>query len=381
MQTANRLHRLPSYLFAELEAKAAELRKRGIDLINLGIADPDLPPPGFLKEAIKNHLDDPDAHRYPSSRGDVEVRKAVARWFLKRFEVELDPEREVVITLGSKGGLADLSRALVNPRDSVAVPDPGYPVYHGAGAILNDANPLNLALTPQTSFLPDLKEAEGASILFLNYPNNPTGAIALESFYRQAADFSESHPETLVVWDAAYCEMTFDNYCTPSLISYTRKAVELHSLSKMMNCTGYRVGFAVGEAEALEAMVRIKTQVDSGTQVFIQRAMADALEHYQGSFPPEEIMNSHKLYGKRKKFVEEAFRSIDGIQQVYPSPATFFIWAKVNDDLEFVEKALEKGVILTPGRGFGERGRGYIRTAVTAPDDRIEEALERLCRL
>lgn len=380
MKTANRLDLLPPYLFAELESKAASLRARGIDLVDLGIADPDLRPPAFLLEAVRKHLDDPDAHQYPTSRGDPDVRRAVARWFLGRFGVELDPAREIVITLGSKEGLADLARAVVDPGDRVGVPDPGYPVYAGAGAALNNALAVPVPLNADRDFLPDLQQIDNIRLLFLNYPNNPTGAVAPEAFYRETAQFAEEYPETLIAWDAAYCELSFAGFRPPSLLQFTRRAVELHSLSKMMNCTGYRIGFAVGDPEVLDALVRVKTQVDSGAPVFIQRAMAESLERYNGVNPPIEAAQSHSEYGRRKAMLENGLAEIEGVKQVYASPATFFVWAEVDNDTAFVDMALEKGVILTPGRGFGQQGKGFVRATVTRPGEQIEEALQRLRR-
>lgn len=377
---ADRIRRIPPYLFAGLEEKAAALRARGMDLIDLGIADPDLPPPPFLVEAVRRHLDDPDAHRYPTSRGDPGVREAVARWFEGRFGVTLDPAREIAVLIGAKEGLANLARAFVNPGDPVSVPDPAYPVYANGGAILNDGEPRPLPLDPERGFLPDLERAAGARLLYLNYPNNPTGAVAPESFYRETAGFAEAHPETLVVWDAAYCELVFGGFRPPSLLAFTRRAVELHSLSKMMNCTGYRVGFAVGDGEVINALVKVKTQLDSGAPVFLQRAMAEALGRYEGVDPPGEAKNSHEEYGRRKRLLEEGLADVEGVLRVYRSPATFFVWARVENDAAFVERALEAGVILTPGRGFGPGGEGYVRAAVTAPKERIEEALARLRR-
>ncbi len=378
MNRAKRIDNIPPYLFAGLEERATRLRAEGIDLIDLGIADPDLKPPDFLRDALIRHLDDHDAHRYPTSRGDGEVRAAVCRWFEGRFGSSLDPESEVAITIGAKEALANLARGYVNPGDEVGVPDPAYPVYANGAAILNDGAPRFLRLDPERGFLPDLGEAEGVRLLYLNYPNNPTGAVAPESFYRNVADFAESNQETLVIWDAAYCELCFDGFRPPSILNYTRRAVEMHSLSKMMNCTGYRIGFAAGDGEAIETLVKVKTQLDSGAPVFIQRAMAEALDHYKGADPPEEALRSRNEYGERKRMMEEGLAEVSGVIKVHRSPATFFIWAEVEDDMEFVERAIEKGVILTPGRGFGASGEGFVRVAVTSPGERIAEAVERL---
>lgn len=381
MKTADRLTRIPPYLFAGLEAKASELKAKGVDLIDLGIADPDLPPAPFLKEAVIKHLDDKDAHRYPTSAGDPKVREQIATWFKGRFGVDVDPAKEIAVIIGGKEGLANLSRAYVNPGDEVGAPDPGYPVYANGAAILNDGVPRHLPLIPENDFLPTLNTAIGVKLLYLNYPNNPTGAIAKEKFYREVARFADEHTETLVAWDAAYCELAFGDFKPPSILNFTRNAVEFHSLSKMMNVTGYRIGFAVGHEDVIKSLVKVKTQLDSGAPVFIQRAMADALSRYDGVNPPAEAKTSHDEYGRRKKLLEEGLVFVPGIERIYGSPATFFVWAKVDDDVRFVEKAMEAGVILTPGRGFGESGRGFVRAAVTAPSERIEQALERLKKL
>lgn len=378
MQLSERLKRIPPYLFAGLEAKAAELSARGVDMIDLGIADPDLSPPQWLSESVARHLTDKGAHQYPSSQGDMGVREQIATWMHGRFGVELDPGSEICVTIGAKEALANVARAVVNPGDLVGAPDPGYPVYGNGAAILNDAQAQPLPLLPENGFLPMLERAAGTSLLYLNYPNNPTGVVAPESFYRQAAQFAEEHPETLLAWDAAYCELAFGGEKPPSILQFTRKALEFHSLSKMMNVTGYRIGFVAGDREAIAALVKVKTQLDSGAPLFIQRAMSDALSRYNGSEPPAEAKRSHEEYGRRKKLLEQGFAQVGGIEEVYASSATFFTWARVADDVAFVERALEKGVILTPGRGFGQTGKGFVRAAVTAPMDRIEEAVERL---
>jgi len=381
MKFAERITRIPPYLFAGLEEKASLLRNRGVDLVDLGIADPDLKPPSFLKEAVIKHLADDDAHKYPTSKGDPAVREAIARWFQGRFGVSLDPASEIAVVIGGKEGLANLSRAIINPGEIVAAPDPGYPVYANGAAILNDGIARYLPLTPERGFLPDLKQAEGSRLLFLNYPNNPTGVVAPESFYREAAEFAENHPETLVVWDAAYCELNFAGERPPSILQFSRKTVEIHSLSKMMNVTGFRIGFAVGDPEVISALVKVKTQLDSGAPVFIQRAMAEALGRYDGANPPEEAVRSHQEYGRRKRVLELGLQNVSAVKQIYESTATFFTWMKVDDDVDFVEKAMEAGVILTPGRGFGASGKGFVRAAVTAPLERIELAVDRLAKM
>jgi LL-diaminopimelate aminotransferase len=377
MKFADRYTSLPPYLFAGLERKAAQLKAQGVDIIHLGIGDPDLPPPDFFVAALHRHLADPDAHLYPTSQGDPLVRKSIAQWFAGRFGVDLDPDREICVLIGAKEGLANFSRIVANPGDRVACPDPAYPVYAQGGALLNDAVPVFLPLDPDKGFLPDLQQAEGCRLVFLNYPNNPTGATAPESFFQSVADFTESHPETVMVHDAAYSEMTFGGYQAPSILQYTRQAVEFHSMSKLFNATGYRIGFAAGNPELIAALAALKAQLDSGAPVFIQRAMADGLARYEGATPPPEVRANLAEYERRRLLVEEKLEALGW--RVLHSQATFYVWAKVGDDeMAVVESAMAKGVILTPGRGFGKSGQGYVRLALSQPYERLEEAMGRL---
>ncbi|MCX6641405.1 MAG: aminotransferase class I/II-fold pyridoxal phosphate-dependent enzyme [bacterium] len=380
MNFANRYLALPPYLFAGLERKAAALRARGVDLIDLGIGDPDLPPPDFFMNALHEHLQDEDAHFYPSSQGDADVRKKVARWFRGRFGVELDPDDEICILIGAKEGLANFSRVLVNPGDRVGVPDPGYPVYSQAAALLNDAIPIALPLQPGKDFIPDLTKAIGCRILFLNYPNNPTGATAPSEFFISVADFCEAHPETVVIHDAAYSEMTFGGYRAPSLLQFTRNTIEFFSMSKLFNATGFRIGFAVGKPELIKALASLKAQLDSGAPLFIQRAMAEGLSRYNGADPPPEVRSNLDEYARRRKLVEDKLMGFGWV--VVKSQATFYVWAKVGDEeFKVIDAAMEKGVILTPGRGFGKNGIGYVRLALSQPYHRLEEAMNRLSTL
>lgn len=380
MKLANRYLSLPPYLFAGLEKKASQLRARGVDLIHCGIGDPDLPPPEFFVESLRRHLDDPDAHLYPTSQGDPQVRQEIARWFAGRFGVELDPTSEICVLIGAKEGLANFSRLAAGPGDRVACPDPAYPVYAQAGALLNDASPVFMPLDPERGFIPDLAQAEGCRLAFLNYPNNPTGATAPEGFFQQVAEFTEAHPDMVMVHDAAYSEMTFGGYKAPSILQYTRRAVEFHSMSKLFNATGYRVGFAVGNPELITALAALKAQLDSGAPVFIQRAMAEGLARYQGAEPPPEVQANLAEYQRRRLLVEEKLDALGW--EVLHSQATFYVWARVGEDeMETVDAALAKGVILTPGRGFGRSGKGYVRLALSQPYARLEEAMERLKNL
>jgi LL-diaminopimelate aminotransferase len=379
-QYSDRLKNLPPYLFAELEQKVEDRKRKGLLTIDLGIGDPDLQPPAFFVESLKKHLDDPDVHLYPTSRGDTKVREAIARFFAGRYGVELDPASEIAVVIGSKEGLSNLTRAFVNPGDIVAVPSPCYPVYWGAGTILNGGTVRNLLLMPENGMLPDLKKAVGAKLIFLNYPNNPTGAEAPIQFFQDVSAFAHNHPETIIVHDAAYAEMTFGGSRSPSLLQFTRNAIEFHSMSKTLNATGYRIGFAVGNSRLIDGLVRIKTQLDSGAPLFIQRAMAEALERYEGVNPPKEIQDAQEIYGRRRAIFEDGIASLG--YRVHRSKATFYIWFQVRgSDLDFVEKALNRGVVLTPGTGFGEGGKGWVRATMTQPEDKLHKALELISTL
>ncbi|MCL4306335.1 aminotransferase class I/II-fold pyridoxal phosphate-dependent enzyme [bacterium] len=374
---ATRLARLPEYLFADLEKKIAERTAAGRDVINLGIGDPDLPPPESFTRSLQEHASDPDAHFYSSSRGDAGVRREIAKYFKGRFGVELDPDSQVCVVLGGKEGLSSLGRAFVNPGDYVACPSPSYPVYAQGVATLCDGHVRTMPLTKENGFLPDLNMAETTRMLFVNYPNNPTGAIATDLFWHQLADFADTHPTTVVCHDHAYSEMTFGDYVAPSFLQYTQNAVEMHSLSKVFNATGFRIGFCVGRADLISALVRVKSQIDSGAPLMIQRAMADGLAGYRGTQPPNEVVTIRRIYGERRAYTEKALRDL-GLD-VIESPATFYVWARVGDDeLPFVQRALEHDVVVTPGRGFGQEGTGYIRLALTQPLDRIKLAMKRL---
>ena len=380
MNYSTRLNNLPHYLFAKLEDKMVELRSKGVDLINLGIGDPDLQPPDFFKDAIKRHIDDEDAHFYSTARGNAQVRRGIAEWFAGRFGVALDPETEIGVTIGSKEGLANFSRAYVNPGDKVGVPEPGYPVYGNSASIMNDGEVVRVPLLPENKFLPELDKFEGCRLIFVNYPNNPTGAVAGEDFYRKLGEWAEAHPETVVCHDTAYAEMTYGDYTAPSIMQFTREAIEFHSLSKTFNATGYRIGFAVGKKEYIDGLVKVKSQLDSGAPLFVQRAAVDALKTYKGAQAPKEIMEFREIFAKRRIIIEEGLTKLG--YKVFTSPATFYVWFDAGgDDMEFLEKTLSVGVVITPGSGFGEAGKGYARIAVTMPEARLEEALDRLSRM
>jgi len=377
---ARRIERLPLYLFAELEKKIEERRRAGVDIISLGIGDPDLPPPKFIVEAVRKYIDDPSCHGYPTSRGERRIRETIARWMDGRFGVDVDPETQVCVTIGSKEGLSNLSRAYVNPGDKVAATNPGYPVYRQSASLLNDAGNVMLPLLRKNGFLPDLKKVKGCKMFFFGYPNNPTGAIAPGTFWQDVAAFARSHPETIVVSDHAYCEMTYDGYQSPSLLQYTKDAVEFHSMSKVFNMTGYRVGFAVGRADIIAGLVKVKSNLDSGTPMWIQEAMREGLEAYKGNKPPREVSENLSIYKRRRDLMVEGLNKL-GLKAEKPK-GTFYLWVEVGgDEGQFCERALDAGVVVTPGRGFGDSGKGFVRIALTQPEEKLRKCLERLVKV
>ncbi len=376
---ARRTERLPLYIFADLERKVAAKRKAGVDIISLGIGDPDLPPPDFIVDSVREHLKDPACHGYPTSRGEGRIRQAVARWMEGRFGVEVDPESEVCVTVGSKEGLSNLSRAYVNPGEKVAACNPGYPVYRQSASLLNDAENVMLPLTKENGFLPNLDMVKGCRMFFFGYPNNPTGATAPEMFWKSVGMLADARPETVVVSDHAYCEMTYDENRSPSLLQSTRNAVEFHSMSKVFNMTGYRVGFAVGRPNIIAGLEKVKSNLDSGTPLWIQEAMAEGLGRYQGAEPPKEVRENLATYKRRRDLMVTGLRGM-GLQ-LEPPKGTFYLWVHVGgDEGAYCEKALDAGVVLTPGRGFGDAGKGFVRMALTQPEEKLKECLERLAK-
>ncbi len=370
---------LPGYPFAKLERIASERRSRGLPLFDLSIGDPDLSPPLYITEATKKALSDQSSHLYPSSRGNASVRKAIADWYKGRFGVELDPESQVCVLIGGKEGLANFARGIVNPGDIVGVPEPGYPVYGRAGCKLVEGVKRTIELKPENSFLPDLREAEGVKLLYLNYPNNPTGATVSDEFMTKLADFVASDPSMTVAYDMAYCEVTYGRPIR-SLLEYSSNVVEFHSISKMANATGYRVGFAVGDADRIAALVRVKEEIDSGVPLPFQFGLKALLERYDEQHPPAEVTESLDVYRKRR---EQVFDSLEKMGFTpFRSDATFYVWFKVGDDeVEFVNRCADSGVLLTPGSGFGKAGTGWVRISVTAPDETVEQAMHILSNM
>jgi LL-diaminopimelate aminotransferase len=383
-RAAARMARIPPYLFAEIDRKVAARRAAGVDVISLDIGDPDTPTPAAVVEAAAAAVRDPANHRYASYYGLRDLRVAMAGWYERRFGVDLDPDTEVLPTLGSKDGIAHLPTALVNPGDVVLCPDPGYPVYV-TGAIMADAEPYRVPLLEENGFLPDLTaipEAtlQRAKLLWINYPNNPTAAVAPRGFLEEAVAFSRRHGLVLAS-DAPYTEVSFDGYRAPSLLEVPgarQGGLEFHSLSKTYNMTGWRVGMAVGNTELVGLLGQLKTNLDSGIFQAVQRAAIAALTE-----PPELLEQRNALIRRRQLMVRDALATV-GIDVALPR-ATFYLWGRVPDgydSISFAEALLDQvGVNVTPGVGFGPSGEGYFRVSVTASDKRVEQACERLRRL
>src|ERR671914_529807 len=379
MQPSSRLDRLPPYLFAELERKISEKKAAGVDVISLGIGDPDTPTPGPVVEALVGAAKDPGTHRYPSNRGRPELREAFARFYQRRFDVALDPDREIVPALGAKECVFNLNLAFLDPDSIALAADPGYPVYTG-GPLLAGAEAVLMPLVPELGFAPDLAAIGGevarrARLMYLNYPNNPTGAVVPDGLFERAVEFAREH-DVLVVHDASYTETTFDGYVAPSFLATPgakEVGVEVFSLSKGWNMTGWRTAAIVGNADAVEAYWRLKTNIDSGMFEAVQLAAARALD--EG--PPAEMA---ALYQRRRDLVCDALAEI-GVD-VTPPKGTIYIWAPVPqgyDSASYAEHVLEEsGVVVSPGGAYGPNGEGFFRISLTIADERLAEAVERL---
>ncbi len=383
MKPSKRLERIPPYAFAQLERKIAAKREAGVDVISLGIGDPDRPTPPLIVEAMQEAVTEPETHRYPSNRGREDFREAVRDFYERRFDVILDPDREIIPAIGAKEAIFNLNLAFLDPDDYALAADPGYPVYTG-GPWLAGAEPVLMALEPELGFVPDLDRidadvAKRAKLMYLNYPNNPTGAIVPENFFDRVVEFAWEH-DILVVHDNAYSEITFDGYTAPSFLA-TKGAkdvgIEIFSLSKGYNMTGWRCAVAVGNAEALETYWRLKTNIDSGLFEAVQLAGVAALSPEAD----EEVASMNTLYKRRRDQVCEALREI-GVE-VQPPHGTIYVWAPVPDGYEssaaYCEHVLEEAaVVLSPGAIYGPAGEGWFRISLTTPDDRLLEAVQRL---
>lgn len=381
MKENQAMQKLPPYLFARIEKKIEEAREQGVDVISLGIGDPDRPTPPHIIERMEQAIKDPANHQYPSSVGMLRFREAVASWFLDRFGVELDPKSEIVSLLGSKEGIAHISFCFLDPGDVSLVPDPGYPVYN-IGAILAGAEPYQMPLTAENRFLPALEDipqekAKRAKLMFLNYPNNPTGAVADAEFFKKVVEFARYY-DILVCHDHAYSEIAFDGFKPISFLEVEGArsvGIEFHSLSKTFNMTGWRIGWACGNRDAVEVLTRFKSNVDSGVFQAVQEAGIAALEG-----PQDCVEAMRNLYQRRRDVVIEGLNDMGW--RLEPPKGSIYVWAPVPKgytSASFAELVLEKaGVIITPGTGYGDYGEGYFRIALTVEEDRLREALQRM---
>jgi LL-diaminopimelate aminotransferase len=376
---SKRLEALPPYLFAELERKIQAKKAQGVDVISLGIGDPDTPTPGFVIDALADAARDPGTHQYPSNRGRPEFRQGVAEFYERRFGVALDPDTEIIPALGAKECIFNLNLAFLDPGDTALASDPGYPVYTG-GPLLSGAEAVLMPLVPELGFAPDLDAIEdpaSARLMFLNYPNNPTGAVLPDGLFERAIEFAREH-DILVVHDASYTEISFDGYRPPSFLETPGAkdvGVEVFSLSKGYNMTGWRTAAIVGNAEAIDAYWRLKTNIDSGMFDAVQLAAVAALR--DGDETSREMS---AIYQRRRDLVCGALSEI-GVD-VTPPKGTIYVWAPVPDghsSASYCELVLEEsGVVVSPGGAYGQSGEGWFRISLTVPDERLSEAVERM---
>jgi len=379
MRIAKRVEGLPPYLFAELDKRVAAKRAEGADVISLGVGDPDLPTPAHVVEALREAALDPATHRYPSYYGMPELRQAIADYYERRFGVTLDPETEVLPLIGSKEGIAHIATAFVDPGDRALVADPGYPVY-GIGTILAGGEPVSLPLTAERRFLPDYDSVEvppSTTLMWIGYPSNPTAAVAEADTLERTVRFGIDH-DLLVCHDAAYVEITFDGYVAPSILQIPGArdvAVEFGSLSKTYNMTGWRIGYVVGNAEAIRMLGVVKTNVDSGIFDAVQRAGIAAL-----TGPQDHVEQMRAVYQKRRDLIVSTLAEV-GID-IEPPLGSIYVWVPApagKTSVDFAAELLdEAAVVVAPGTGYGPHGEGYIRISLSVPDDRLQEAATRL---
>jgi LL-diaminopimelate aminotransferase len=381
MAMANRVQELPPYLFATISKKIAAKRAAGVDVISFGVGDPDLPTPPHIIDALIEASKQPENHRYPETDGLPELRRAMTGWYERRFGVALDADKEVVPLIGSKEGIGHIPLCFIDPGDLALVPDPGYPVYSVAVEFAGGACHA-VPLHEDRGFLPDLDAipdeiARQAKLLWLNYPNNPTSAVADESFFERAVAFARRY-DIVLVHDLAYSEVSYDEYVPVSLLEIPGAgdvAIEVNSLSKSYNMTGWRIGMAVGNETLIDALTRVKTNLDSGIPQAIQRMAIAALDG------PQDCIDEHnRIYQRRRDKLVDALREI-GLRVITPK-ASLYVWAGLPgaiSSIDFAERVLEQtGVVVTPGVGYGKQGEGYVRLSVTVPDQRLEEGIQRL---
>lgn len=375
---ADRMGELPPYLFARIDELKADKIRSGVDVIDLGVGDPDLPTPDHIVEELCRAARDPANHHYPSYAGMAEYRAAVAGWYRKRFGIDLDPGSEVLALMGSKDGIAHIPEAFVNPGDYVLAPSPGYPVYR-TSTLFAEGRLYEMPLSAENQFIPVLEDIPGdiasaARIMFLNYPNNPTSAVTLPGFFESAVEFAREN-DILIVHDNAYSEISYDGYRAPSFLATDGAmdvAIEMHSLSKTFNMTGWRIGMAVGNASILSGLSRVKSNIDSGVFDAVQRAAIAALNG-----PDASVKDACRIYQERRDVLVKGLREL-GFAVEAPK-ATFYVWMQVEDCMGFAARMLdEAGIVVTPGIGFGQGGDGYVRFALTRTRERIREAIGRM---
>ncbi len=381
---SKKVQSLPPYLFLEIDKAKRQARQAGRDIIDFGIGDPDQPTPKFIIDALDKASRDPANHRYALDQGMPVLRKAMQSWYKRRFNVALDAESEILPLIGSKEGIAHFPLAFLNPGDVSLVPDPCYPPYKG-GTILAGGKPHLMPLLESNGFLPDLAKIplsarKKAKLIFVNYPNNPTNACASDDFYRRLIDFSLKNG-IIIVSDLAYSEMSYDGYKPRSLLEFEgakETVIEFHSLSKTYNMTGWRIGWASGNAELVSALAKVKSNLDSGIFSAIQLAGVAAMEG-----PQEHIKSMCDIYQARRDILVDGLCAL-GWKAIKPK-ATFYVWIKIpagTDSISFAARLLKDAdIVVTPGVGFGKYGEGFIRMALTVPQERIKEALERIKKI
>ena len=384
LKYANRINRLPPYIFVEIEKLKNEKKRQGIDLISLGIGDPDLTTPDIILNEMIKQVRYPENQNYPTSMGEQDFREAVQRWYKVRFNIEFDADNEVSNLIGGKEGIANIARAFVNPGDIVLCPSPGYPVYENGATKLCDGEPYLVPLLEENNFLPEFETIDTsilkkAKLMYLNYPNNPTGATAPKAFLKKAVDYAEDY-NFIIVYDNPYSEFTFDDYIAPSLLQIDQNHIELNSASKMFCMTGFRCGWAVGHEDIIKGIRKVKSQIDSGSPRFIQKAVIKGLNEYTSEKKPKIVKEIIKTYEKRRDALIKGLNEI-GWKTEKPK-ATFYVWSHIpegeTNSMDFVKKLIDVGVVLTPGAGFGKFGEGFVRFALTQPINKIKEALERI---
>ncbi len=381
MKIARRIEKLPPYLFVEISKKIAEKKAKGEDVVTFGIGDPDIPTPPHIIERLCREAHDPVNHRYPESDGLPELRRAVSEWYQKRFNVSLDPDKEVLPLIGAKEGIAHIALCFIDPGDTALVPDPAYPVY-AIGTMLAGGRSYYLPLLEKNGFLPDLNSVPGyilkkTKLLWINYPNNPTGAVADLGFFQRVVEFAR-HNDLMVCHDGPYTEVAFDGYQPPSFMQADgakEVGVEFHSLSKSYNMTGWRIGMLVGNAAMVDALKTVKSNIDSGIPQAIQYAAIEALRG-----PQDCIQEHNAIYQRRRDLVVEMLNNL-GLE-AKPPRAGLYIWVKIPqgyNSAEFATDLLEQvGVVVTPGTGYGRNGEGYVRLSLTIPDASLVKGLSRL---